>query len=138
MGFEAMSFMDREQLSGIPQREERRARLVRGSLRMANGTVIPILVRNLSERGLGMACKTKPPQRGEAVIVTLPGSPELDGVVRWVRDRDFGVALQEAIDIDELYATIREEIARARDAAEWDVRAQHRVQVPHSVPRRVI
>ena len=65
-----MSFMDRNKLSGTSTREERRARLVRGTLRQANGTVIPILVRNLSERGLGINCKTKPPQRGETVLIS--------------------------------------------------------------------
>jgi hypothetical protein len=133
-----MSFVDREQLSGVPQREERRARLVRGTLRMANGTVIPVLVRNLSERGFGLTCKTRPPQRGAAVTITLPGSPELEGVVRWVRDRDFGVALHESIDIAELNAMIAEEIARARDAAAWAISARHRVHTPNPVPRRIV
>jgi hypothetical protein len=133
-----MSFMDREQLSGTPLREERRARLVRGTLRFANGTVIPILVRNLSERGLGMNCKTRPPVRGESVLITLPGSPELEGVVRWVRDRDFGVELSDSVDGEELATAIREEIARMKEAAEWKVSSLHRVHTPVTNPRRIV
>jgi hypothetical protein len=133
-----MSFMDRELLSGTPQREVRRARLVRGTLRFANGTVIPIMIRNLSERGLGITCKTRPPARGEAVMITLPGSPDLDGVVRWVRDRDFGVELTGAVDADELATAIRAEIARIKESTEWQVSRLHRVETPVPTPRRII
>ena len=134
-----MSFMDREKLSGSAVREERRARLVRGTLRQANGLVIPILVRNLSERGLGVNCKGKPPQRGEAVIVTLPGTPELDGLVRWVRDHDFGVELSGTVDTEDLAAAIREELARIKEAGDWKVSSLHRVHnAPPVNPRRLI
>jgi hypothetical protein len=133
-----MAFMDRELLSGTPQRDIRRARLVRGTLRFANGTVIPILVRNLSERGLGVTCKTRPPARGETVLITLPGSPELDGVVRWVRDRDFGIELAGSVDADELATAIRAEIARIKEAADWEVSTLHRVHNPVSTPRRIV
>lgn len=133
-----MSFMNREPISGTAIREERRARLVRGTLRQANGTIIPILVRNLSERGLGVNCKGKPPLRGESVVVTLPGTPELDGMVRWVRDHDFGIELCGTVDTEELAATIREELARAKEAGEWKVSSLHRVYTPQTGPKRII
>lgn len=138
-GLVAMSFMDRELLSGTPQREDRRARLVRGSLRLANGTVIAILVRNFSERGLGLTCKGKPPLRGEAVTITLPGSSDLQGVVRWSRENGFGVELAGVVDARDLETVIRAEIARAQDAADWKVSARHRVHTPLSIgpPRRI-
>ena len=84
-----MSFINRELFSGTPLRDTRRARLVRGTLRFANGRQIPIVIRNLSERGLGISCRTAPPQVGEFVCVTLPGSAELDGVVRWAHGGKF-------------------------------------------------
>ena len=133
-----MSFMDRNKLSGTSTREERRARLVRGTLRQANGTVIPILVRNLSERGLGINCKTKPPQRGETVLISLPGSNELDGMVRWVRGHDFGVELSGTVDAEELAAAIREGLARIKEAGDWQVSSLHRVHTPQPTPRRFI
>lgn len=130
--------MSREPISGTAVREARRARLVRGTLRQANGTVIPIVVRNLSERGLGVNCKVKPPQRGESVIIALPGSPELDGMVRWVRDRDFGVELVGTVDAEQLSVAIREELARTKEAGEWKVSSLHRVHTPQTGPRRFI
>ncbi|KUR80629.1 PilZ domain-containing protein [Novosphingobium sp. FSW06-99] len=134
-----MSFMDREQLSGAALREERRARLVRGTLRLPSGTVIAALVRNLSDRGLGMTTKSRPPARGDAVVVTLPGSPDLDGVVRWVREHDFGVELGGSVDTDQLATAIRTEIARMKDAGEWQVSSLHRVHTPPAAkPRRPV
>jgi hypothetical protein len=134
-----MSFMDRDLVSGTPVREDRRARLVRGSLRLSDGTVIPIVVRNLSERGLGVTCKGGPPLRGQAVIVTLPGTPELDGVVRWTRGNDFGVELTGLVDAEELATAIRREIARMKEAGDWVVSSRHRVRMPHTTgPRRRI
>jgi hypothetical protein len=132
--------MDRDMVSGIPVRETRRARLLRGSLRLSSGTVIPILVRNLSERGLGMSSKSTPPKRGEMVIVTLPGSPELNGVVRWVRDKDFGVELTGSVDSEQLATAIRQEISRSKETADWQVSSLHRVSnTPQSTrPRRPI
>lgn len=133
-----MSFMDRKELSGIAQREQRRARLVRGTMRLANGTVMPILVRNLSEHGLGVACKTKPPARGAAVNITLPGSLELDGVVRWVCEYNIGIALDATVDTASLADAIRDEIARAKAAGEWQVNSRHRVSAPRAGAKRAI
>jgi hypothetical protein len=133
-----MSFMDSEPITGTPLREERRARLVRGTLRCANGDVIAILVRNLSDRGLGMTCKARPPKRGDSVIITLPGLQDLDGTVRWVRDNAFGVELNGAVDNDDIATAIRTEIARVKEAGEWKVSSLHRVHTPVSSPRRII
>jgi hypothetical protein len=134
-----MSFMDRDLVAGTPVREDRRARLVGGSLRLACGTVIPIVVRNLSERGLGVTCKSGAPPRGEAVSVTLPGTPELEGVVRWTRGADFGVELTGPFDAEDLATAIRKEIARLKEAGDWTVSARHRVRAPNSTgPRRAI
>jgi hypothetical protein len=134
-----MSFMDRDMLSGAPSREDRRARLVRGCLRQANGAVIPIVIRNLSERGLGVTCKSAPPARGEAVFVTLPGSSELPGVVRWTRNTAFGIELTCAVDATEIAGAIKRKIGRLQQAADWKVSSLHRVHTPHATgPRRRI
>jgi len=138
-GLAAMSFMDRDLVPGTPLREDRRSRLVSGRLRLASGTVIPIVVRNLSERGLGVTCKGGPPARGETVLVTLPGTPELEGVVRWSRGNAFGVELNGMVDAGQLAAAIRTEIARMKEAGDWIVSARHRVRVPRANgPRRPI
>ncbi len=133
-----MTFSDRDLVSDTPKREDRRAHLVRGTLQWGGGKALPIIIRNMSERGLGVTCKEKPPLRGEAVVITLPGAPELDGVVRWVRGTDFGVLLSDAVDTVELATAIRNEIARIKDEANWRVSKLHRVQTPRYGPARPI
>jgi len=134
-----MSFMDHDLVSGAPVREVRRARLLRGTLRFTSGTEIPIVVRNLSERGLGLTCKTAPPQRGEVVTVALPGAPEMQGVVRWTRDTAFGVELDGSVDPTELTGAIKREITKVQEVADWSVSRLHRVRTEHSNgPRRFI
>lgn len=134
-----MTFVDGDKVSDTTNREDRRSHLVRGTMRLADQTVLPIVVRNISARGLGVNCKDKPPARGQAVVITLPGSPDLDGVVRWVRGSDFGVRLSDAVDIEQLAAAIRREMARLKEEATWKVASLHRVHTPHATgPRRPI
>jgi predicted RNase H-like HicB family nuclease len=135
----AMSFMDRDPPSGALLREKRGARLVRASLRLANGATMPIVVRNLSERGIGVTCKTTPPARGEVVHVTLPGSSEMQGVVRWSRDGGFGIELSGPVDANSIAETIQRELARMQEATDWQVSTLHRVHTPlsHGPRRRV-
>jgi hypothetical protein len=132
-----MSFVNRELFSGRPLRDTRRARLVRGSLRFVSGTQIPIVIRNLSERGLGVSCRTAPPAPGETVVVSLPGSPDLDGVVRWTRDNTFGIELTGSVDAQEIAAALQREQARVMEQSDWTVSTVHRVTAPRQTgPRR--
>ena len=134
-----MSFMERDQIGGALLREARRARLVRATLRLADGTIMAIVVRNLSERGLGVTCKTTPPASGEVVHVTLPGSSEMQGVVRWSGKGGFGIELSGPVDANSISQTIQREIARMQDGGDWQVSARHRVVTPHANgPRRRI
>jgi len=134
-----MSFINRELFSGTPLRDTRRARLVRGTLRFASGTQIPIVIRNLSERGLGISCRTAPPQVGERVVVTLPGSAELDGVVRWTQDTTCGIELTGMVDAEEIAAALQREQARLLEKTDWQVASLHRIEAPRATgPRRRI
>ena len=134
-----MSFMDHVPVEPAPTREQRRARLVRGTLRLTGGREVDVVVRNMSERGLGLSCRTVPPLTGERVTVCLPGSAELTAVVRWVRNTSFGVELIDTVDPDTLAATLQREIARAHEATDWTVSRLHRVtQAPPPAPRRIV
>ena len=134
-----MSFINKELFSGVPLRDTRRARLVRGTLRFANGTQIPIVIRNLSERGLGVSCRTAPPQPGETVVVTLPGSPALDGIVRWTQDMTFGIELTGSVDAEEIASALLREQARLLEKSDWTVSSLHRIHTPRETgPRRRI
>jgi hypothetical protein len=132
-----MSFINREPLSGAALRDVRRARLVRATLRFASGVEIPVVVRNLSERGLGVSCRTAPPARGEAVTVILPGSGEIGGVVRWTRDTTFGLELTGKVDPADIASALQREAAQGQEAGDWVVSRRHRVVAPPSYgPRR--
>lgn len=134
-----MSFINRELFSGACLRETRRARLVRGTLRFAGGAEIAIVVRNLSERGLGVSCRTAPPAPGEVVVISLPGSPDVDGIVRWTRETAFGVELTGTVDPAEIAAALQREAARLQEESGWTVNARHRVHTPRQTgPRRRI
>lgn len=134
-----MAFMDRNGVSGVPLRDERRARLVRATLRMASGTVIPVVVRNLSEQGLGVTCKSAPPSVGEVVHITLPGSRQMQGVVRWRRATALGIELTGSVDANSITEAIQQEIARAQVATDWKVSSLHRTTTPAAPgPRRRI
>ena len=57
----------------------------------------PIIIRNLSPRGIGARAHGLPPLEGEEVFLKLDGR-ELVGRVRWVRGDRFGVHLRDPID----------------------------------------
>lgn len=134
-----MSYMKQEPTAAGLSREQRRARLVRGRLRLSTGREIDVVVRNMSEHGLGLSCRTAPPLTGEAVTIALPGHKDLDGVVRWVRNTSFGVELTGAVNPDDLAATLQRAIAQALEATDWTVSRRHKVvQTPAPAPRRIV
>ena len=128
--------MDREPLPGSALRDPRKARLIRATLRLADNSSMAVVVRNLSERGIGVTCKGATPRAGTLVHVTMPGSPELPGVVRWARDGAFGIELTGAIDPQELEDAVQRELQRQQEATEWKVSARHRVTTPRPVNLR--
>lgn len=127
-----MSFMDRELVSGIPLRENRRARLVRATLHRADASEVGVMVRNISDRGLGISGRTNPPPVGETVKITLPGSPALAGTVRWVRGNNFGIELDQPIDPAHFAENVSKAIAQQYDT-QWSVKSLHRVPPQRSI-----
>gem|GEM_PF-1273027 len=125
-----MSFMDREPSPGSALRDPRKARLIRATLRLADNSSMAVVVRNLSERGIGVTCKGATPRAGTLVHVTMPGSPELPGVVRWVRDGAFGIELTGAVDAQSLEDAVQRELHRQQEATDWKVSSLHRVNTP--------
>ena len=51
-------------------REKRRAQLVRVTLRDAQGSVLDIMVRNVSARGLNAAARGEPPQPNHVISIS--------------------------------------------------------------------
>jgi hypothetical protein len=55
-----------------------------------------IVVRNLSQKGLGAKIQGRPPSQGEDVVIRFEGR-EMVGRVRWVKGVRFGIQLRDAI-----------------------------------------
>ena len=133
-----MPSIHREPLTGTHLRETRRARLLRGTLRRADGTERAVVVRNLSDHGLGLSCRGVPPPVGAQATLIVPGTPPLHGIVRWREGAAFGVELTERVDLGRISEALQSQ--RSRQQSDWEVSLRHRVHAPDGAkaPRRTV
>jgi len=78
-------------------REPRASRLLSCEMQLQDGAVIKIRVRNISSGGLGGRADG-PIDAWQSVQVRLPGIGAVAGKVAWVRQDQFGVQFDTAID----------------------------------------
>jgi hypothetical protein len=101
------------------ERDDRSAYLLTATVENGRLGEIPIVVRNMSSRGIGARMKDKAvtcvrcgvPQEGEEIIVKL-GDAELIGKVSWVRGVRFGIYVNEGLE------TSSEAFAKARASSD--------------------
>ena len=72
-------------------RAVRRRALIRVQLFNAANELQDVMVQNISSTGMRVVARLDPPAHNEVVTVHLPDSTALWGVVRWVKDKEFGV-----------------------------------------------
>ena len=72
-------------------RAQRRRTLVKVQIRNSRNELQDIMVQNISSTGLRATARCTPPDIEEVVIVELPDSNNLWGLVRWVDGNQFGV-----------------------------------------------
>lgn len=134
-----MSFMNREPLTGTHLRETRRSRLLRGTLRRTDGNELAVVVRNLSDHGLGLSSRNTPPPVGAQVTILVPGTPPLHGIVRWREGTNFGVELTERVDLGQITEALQNQRTQAQQT-DWEVSRLHRVRKPEGIkpPRRIV
>ena len=114
--------------SSGPAREQRERRLIRAELQSERLPPHDILIRNISAHGIGAASRTgNPPSLGERVWVRLPDGQTIAGVIRWVSAQDFGIALDAAIPLPELFASLQKLKQNAVAGASFEVKSRHRV-----------
>lgn len=53
----------------------------------------PIVIRNLSSKGMGAQARTKTPVLGERVVITIDSLGEMKAMVKWVSRDLFGLHL---------------------------------------------
>ncbi len=82
-------------------REPRMAKLIALNLSSARYSNVKIIVRNLSQHGLGARADIEllPCER---VVVHLPNGQDIGAIVRWVRKNTFGLSLDERIEPEHL------------------------------------
>lgn len=80
-------------------REPRQRTLMRAVMTLPGMADEPVMVRNVSERGMCLASKALMPREGEIIDLALAGTPRLEAQVRWVRGQEFGVQLARPLDL---------------------------------------
>jgi hypothetical protein len=78
-------------------REPRKSRLLACDMRLQDGAVIRIRVRNISSGGLGARADV-PVDAWQPVEIVLPGIGNVAGKVAWVRQDQFGIQFDKPID----------------------------------------
>jgi len=132
-----MSFMNSDHPAGYALREVRHPRIVRAVVKSRNGSEQDVVIRNVSQRGLGITCKGAAPVKGERVTVVLPGDLPLSGVVRWFSGHAFGMELDEDFQIETLANALQRQAHVSRVNGEWHVESRHRVVTPQVDPTRI-
>lgn len=109
-------------------------RAVLGGMDMPDQDVI---IRNISEYGMGIASRGFAPDRGETVTITLPSGIALKAQVRWVNDKAFGVQLFEELDVRQLgLSTQRRHTRPTGSAIDWRMEDRYRQEEPQPIPLR--
>ncbi|WP_030538273.1 hypothetical protein [Sphingobium sp. DC-2] len=76
---------------------DRERRLLKGQMRHPRLGLIDILIRDVSERGIGGKC-TSDIAAGDRVTIHLTGYPPVDGTIAWRNGQGFGVQLDAPVD----------------------------------------
>ena len=118
-------------------RAQRQPRIVRARFVHRDGEVQDIVIRNISETGLGASARGPAPVRGERILVVLPGEQEVTGIVRWFGGHTFGMLLDHPLDMDALGRALQRQAHVAQISGEWKVETRHRVVTPQSDPSRI-
>lgn len=94
-----------------------------------------IVIRNISERGIGASAADAPPTPGSSVSIILPDGQVRAGAVRWVRGRNFGIELTEDLQVE--VVALSRPAAAGESQPEWKIKPLHKVHTPRADPARL-
>ncbi|TNE45620.1 MAG: PilZ domain-containing protein [Sphingomonadales bacterium] len=83
--------------------DKRSARLLRGSLRCADGKSFDIIIHNLSTHGIGARLSNQVPVKGPAVQVDIPTMGKFHGTIRWQANGRIGIRVTETLDPKDIH-----------------------------------
>ncbi len=132
-----MSNLKHDFVPADEMRLPRQRRLVRALVTDSFGTKYDIVIRNVSEKGLGATMQGVPPLRGTTVTVIIPQGMTMDGTVRWVDGSAFGVEFDSPIELQTLADVIQRKHETANREGHWEVRNLHQVNSGHLDPTKV-
>ena len=81
----------------------------------------PVLVRNVSERGLGLSTQGQAPLAGQQVTVHFASGLWASGRVAWVEGTGFGLALDHPISVAQLVTANQRQNESLGRAIAWQV-----------------
>ena len=88
---------DADRQNDAAAREPRTSRLLAGQMRLENGAIVKMRVRNISHNGMGGKAE-EPVTPNQAVELLLTGIGPVTGRIAWVRADLFGVKFDREID----------------------------------------
>ncbi|HEX7871806.1 MAG TPA: hypothetical protein VF475_02775 [Sphingobium sp.] len=88
--------------ASLPDRPARHGRIIRAQFTLKGGLRGQLLIKNISEGGLGARCDCPHVRVGDAISVDLPVVGEVAGTVQWVRDGYCGIQTAAQMDVDRL------------------------------------
>ena len=132
-----MSFMPSIPPTDGTVRNARQPLIIRAKLIHRDGKEQDIVIRNLSECGMGACARGPAPVRGEHITIILPGGQEVKGLVRWFSGHTFGMQLETMLDFEELSLGLQRQAHIAKTSSEWRVESRHRVYTPQADPSRI-
>lgn len=86
----------------VPARAARHARIIRARFTLSEGLGGEMLIKNVSEGGLGCRCDCQHIRIGDQVSIDLPVVGERLGIVRWIEDNQCGIQMVEPLDVERL------------------------------------
>lgn len=109
-------------------RASRATRIIRAQLVDKFTTTHDIVVRNLSQNGVGALMDRKPPRPGSDVTLLMFDGPPLLGKVCWVDGNSFGIALEDDLSLKFLSDLIKRKHDLLTAGTDWEVDRLHRIE----------
>lgn len=91
--------------SAKPEHSAQQAPVLHARYVLSYGFQGDMVIKNVTERGIGFQCAGEPIAVGEDISVDLPHLGVHAGVVRWVKDGCCGVEMAQPVDVERLKAS---------------------------------
>ena len=126
-----MSYLNRDLLlADTDQRLPRKRQLIRAEIVASAHISHPIIIRNVSESGIGCIAPGLLLQKGEKVTVRFREDIVAEGTVAWFDGERFGIQMQNELDLAFLTDMICKKQIKTSEEDAWEVRRIHKVQTP--------